>query len=361
MEGRLGIPASATGAGGAAPLEGSGEAPGPRPPRGPGVQRAAALGGVSSRARAPPPGAAGQGRSRTAAGQREGGASMERELEELEARPARAAAPPFQALVEAAGGRGQVLLVGELWEREQSRALLRDFARALFPQEKAAGKPGRAEAEGSAAPAPGAQRAPGTAGSRALRSPLVFVLCRASSLAAREPRRRLREMLRDVRGRRRAGAALVGVLVAEAGPEDAEAPGLRLLEALLRAVFGRQAGGPVQAAAYCPGHPASSLAVQAAACRALQAAGPVSPAEEAWERPGLPALLACFSWGPWSRGKDPDAAFPSGPAQDNFQAPEEELALTALFPNGDFEDLGKGSTACDGVVHTPTEPAGDSR
>lgn len=279
MEDRLGIPASATGAGGADPLEGSGEAPGPRPPRGPGVQRAAALGGVSSRARAPPPGAAGQGRSRTAAGQREGGASMERELEELEARPARAAAPPFQALVEAAGGRGQVLLVGELWEREQSRALLRDFARALFPPEKAAGKPGRAEAEGSAAPAPGAQRAPGTAGSRALRSPLVFVLCRASSLAAREPRRRLREMLRDVRGRRRAGAALVGVLVAEAGPEDAEAPGLRLLEALLRAVFGRQAGGPVQAAAYCPGHPASSLAVQAAACRALQAAGPVSPGE----------------------------------------------------------------------------------
>ncbi|XP_036768334.2 uncharacterized protein C2orf72 homolog isoform X2 [Manis pentadactyla] len=342
------------------PLESSGEAPGPRPPRGPGVQRAAALGGVSSRARAPPPGAASQGRSGAAAGQREGGASMERELEELEARPARAAAPPFQALVEAAGGRGQVLLVGELWEREQSRALLRDFARALFPPEKAAGKPGRAEAEGSAAPAPGAQRAPGTAGSRALRSPLVFVLCRASSLAAREPRRRLREMLRDVRGRRRAGAALVGVLVAEAGPEDAEAPGLRLLEALLRAVFGRQAGGPVQAAAYCPGHPASSLAVQAAACRALQAAGPVPP-EEAWERPGLPALLACFSWGPWSRGKDPDAASPSGPAQDNFQAPEEELALTALFPNGDFEDLGKGSTACDGVVHTPTEPAGDSR
>lgn len=38
-------------------------------------------------------------------------------------------------------------------------------------------------------------------------------------------------------------------------------------------------------------------------------------AEGAWERPGLLALLACFSLGPWSRGKDPDAISPSGPAQ----------------------------------------------
>ncbi|XP_044236809.1 uncharacterized protein C2orf72 homolog isoform X1 [Ursus arctos] len=285
---------------------------------------------------------------------------MERELEELAARPARPAEPPFQALVEAAGGRGQVLLVGELWEREQSRALLRDFARAVFPPEQAAGKPGGAGAGTPGAGAPGAQRAPGTAGARAIRSPLVFVLCRASSLTAREPRRRLREMLRDVRGRRRAGAALVGVLVTEAGPEDTVAPGLRLLEALLRAVFGRQAGGPVQAAAYCPGHPASSLAVQAAACRALQAAGPARPAGP-WERPGLPALLACFSWGPWSRGKDPDATSPSDPAQDHLQDPEEGLALTAVCPNGDCEDPGKGPRACDGLVHTPADPAGDSR
>ncbi|KAK1336730.1 hypothetical protein QTO34_002765 [Cnephaeus nilssonii] len=244
---------------------------------------------------------------------------MERELEALAARPALPAArpePPFQALVEAAGGRGQVLLVGELWEREQSRALLRDFARAVFPPEPAAGKPGEAVAEGAGPGTPGAR-------ARAIHSTLVFVLCRASSLAAREPRRRLREMLRDVRDRRVAGAALVGVLVAEAGPEDAVAPMLRLLEALLRTVFGRQAGGPVQAAAYCPGHPASSLAVQTAASRALQAAGPA--------RPG------------------------------NFREPEEELALTVILPNGDCEDPGKGSGACDGAAHTPAEPAGDSR
>ncbi|XP_074220571.1 uncharacterized protein C2orf72 isoform X2 [Camelus bactrianus] len=202
---------------------------------------------------------------------------MERELEALAARPARPAEPPFQALVEAAGGCGQVLLVGELWEREQSRALLWDFARAVFPPQRAAGKPGGAAAEGAEPGAPGAQKALRTGAARAIRSPLVFVLCRASSLAAREPRRHLREMLRDVRGRRRAGAALVGVLVAEAEAEDSVVPELRLLEALLRTVFGRQAGGPVQAVAYCPGHPASSLAVQAAACRALQAAGPARP------------------------------------------------------------------------------------
>ncbi|XP_023980257.2 uncharacterized protein C2orf72 homolog [Physeter macrocephalus] len=285
---------------------------------------------------------------------------MERELEALAARPARPAEPPFQALVEAAGGCGQVLLVGELWEREQSRALLWDFARAVFPPQPAAGKPGGAAAEGAGPRAPGARKVPETR-ARAIRSPLVFVLCRASSLAAREPRRHLREMLRDVRSRRRPGSALVGVLVVEAEPEDAVAPELRLLEALLRTVFGRQAGGPVQAAAYCPGHPASSLIVQAAACRALQAAGPLRPAEGAWERPGLPGLLACFSWGPWSRRKDPDATSRSDPAQDDFQDPEEELPLTVVYPNGDCKDPRKGSVACDRVASTPAEPAGDLR
>nr|XP_011726629.1 uncharacterized protein C2orf72 homolog [Macaca nemestrina] len=115
------------------------------------------------------------------------------------------------------------------------------------------------------------------------------------------------------------------------------------------------------AAAYCPGLPSSCLAVQAAACRALQAAGAGQPVEGAWERPGLPGLLACFSWGPWSGRKDQDVAACRSPAHENFQEPEEELALTAVFPNGDCEDLGRGSEACDGVVHTPAEPTGESR
>ncbi|XP_055472459.1 uncharacterized protein C2orf72 homolog [Psammomys obesus] len=269
---------------------------------------------------------------------------MESELEALAPRPARPAEPPFQALVEAAGGRGQVLLVGELWEREQSRALLRDFAGAVFPPEPAPGRSGCAEAEGEA-PA-------------AIRARLVFVLCRAGSLAAREPRRRLREMLRDVRGRRREGAALVGVLVTDAGAEDAAAPGLRLLEALLRAVFGRQVGGPVQAAAFSPGCPASSLAVQEAACRALHAAGPGRPVEGAWERSGL---LTCFSWGPWSQRKSRDVTSPRGPAQEHLRVSDEKLALTAIFPNGDCEERGSGSRAQDRAVHMPPEPLEDTR
>ncbi|EPQ18128.1 hypothetical protein D623_10015530 [Myotis brandtii] len=45
----------------------------------------------------------------------------------------------------------------------------------------------------------------------------------------------------------------------------------------------------------------------------------------------------------------------------NFREPEEELALTVILPNGDCEDPGKGSGACDRAAHTPAEPAGDSR
>nr|XP_012805202.2 uncharacterized protein C2orf72 homolog [Jaculus jaculus] len=289
---------------------------------------------------------------------------MDPELEALAPGPASPAEPPFRALVEAAGGRGQVLLVGELWEREQSRALLRDFARAVFPCEP---KPEHRDPDPEPEPEPepaaaGARSSAAAGAARAIRSALVFVLCRASSLAAREPRRRLREMLRDVRGRRRAGAALVGVLVSEAaGPEDAATtPGLRRLDALLRAVFGRQVGGPVQAAAYCPGQPASSLDVQAAACRALQASGPGS-AEDAWERPGLPGLLACFSWGHWSQRKDRDVTSSRGPVQKQFQDLEEELALTAVFPNGDCDDHRCGSGAQDGAICKPPEPTEDTR
>ncbi|XP_028732050.1 uncharacterized protein C2orf72 homolog isoform X1 [Peromyscus leucopus] len=292
---------------------------------------------------------------------------MESELEALAQQPASPAEPLFQALVEAAGGRGQVLLVGELWEREQSRALLQDFSRAVFPPEPESepepGKPGCAEAGNAVtAAATGPRRAPGAKAARVICSPLVFALCRSSSLAAREPRRRLREMLRDVRGRRREGAALVGVLVADSGAENAVAPGLQLLETLLRTVFGRQVGGPVQAAAFHPGSPASSLAVQQAACRALQAAGPGRPAEGAWERPGFPGLLTCFSWGPRNQRKNRGATTSSrGPAQEHLRVSEEELALTAVFPNGDCEARGSGSRAQDGVLHMPPKPLGDTR
>lgn len=214
-------------------------------------------------------------------------ASWRRWPSSLRARPSRSSRRWWKLRAAA----GKCCWWGELWEREQSRALLQDFSRAVFPPEPESepepGKPGCAEAGNAVtAAATGPHRAPGAKAARVICSPLVFALCRSSSLAAREPRRRLREMLRDVRGRRREGAALVGVLVAESGAENAVAPGLQLLETLLRTVFGRQVGGPVQAAAFHPGSPASSLAVQQAACRALQAAGPGRPGEAEQGRAG---------------------------------------------------------------------------
>ncbi|XP_044531597.1 uncharacterized protein C2orf72-like [Gracilinanus agilis] len=186
----------------------------------------------------------------------------------------------LQALLEGAGGRGRVLLVAELWEREQSRNLMRGFARHVFPEpeeeeddddeeaekeeeeaeeeeeevgskpggpqelaaQEASGNPGgpqevvaeesngnpggpqelaveeasgnprgsqELEAEEVSGKPGGPQKVVETRSSgrgppeRAIRSPLVFVLCREASLRASEPRLRLREILRDVRARRR--------------------------------------------------------------------------------------------------------------------------------------------------------------
>jgi hypothetical protein len=49
-------------------------------------------------------------------------------------------------------------------------------------------------------------------------------------------------------------------------------------------------------------------------------------AEGAWERPGLPGLLSCFSWGPWSQRKDQDATTSRDPAQSK--------CFSRLVPNG---------------------------
>ncbi|XP_051855457.1 uncharacterized protein C2orf72 homolog [Antechinus flavipes] len=277
---------------------------------------------------------------------------------------AAAAAGPgdlLQALLEGAGGRGRVLLVAELWEREQSRSLMRDFARHVFPEPRE-----EEEEEAAAARAPG--RGPPE---RAICSPLVFVLCREASLRAPEPRLRLREILRDVRARRRrrprwrprwrpppwgpsgdcgggGGAALVGVLVEEPGDgrgenqgaeEGSGAEAMHLLEALLRSVFGRDAGGPVQAACYCPARPDSAADVQNAACRALRAAAGQRPPEGMRERLGFQRLLRCLSWSSWSRRKGRANSPTDSPEEDGFQNPSEELALTVLSPNGHCEDI----------------------
>ncbi|XP_028918506.1 uncharacterized protein C2orf72 homolog, partial [Ornithorhynchus anatinus] len=243
----------------------------------------------------------------------------------------------LRALLEAAwalGGGERVLLVGELWEREPSRELLRAFGRALFPE----GLPG-AEAGAEAEGAPG---------SRVLRCGLLLLLVRAWRLRRAGARRALRHLLRDLRARRQGGPALVGValLRPEARPDE-EDEQVRRLEAGLRSVFGRMTGGPVRVVAYCPARPASLQDVRRAACLALTSAlGPRPPADERMrERPGLSDLFSCLPWGPRTRRKGRVTTTSNRQTEDGLPDPEEELALTAVSPNGDCQDGSRGSRA----------------
>ncbi|XP_040205650.1 uncharacterized protein C2orf72 homolog isoform X2 [Rana temporaria] len=164
------------------------------------------------------------------------------------------------------GGPQRVQLVGELWDRAESRALLEGFLRDIFPAElppgadilrsKAAqqgsekghlceGSPGRGgekaplcegspehggngagprcegnpERGGEKDPQRGAQPAvptrpaPQPKPERTLRFGLVFFLCRAETLRLRGASRQLREILRDVRERMPAGGAVIGVIM----------------------------------------------------------------------------------------------------------------------------------------------------
>ncbi|XP_013375445.1 PREDICTED: uncharacterized protein C2orf72 homolog [Chinchilla lanigera] len=75
--------------------------------------------------------------------------------------------------------------------------------------------------------------------------------------------------------------------------------------------------------------------------------------EGAWERPRVPGLLSCFAWGSWGHRKERDATSSRGSPQETSQGSEDELALTAIFPNGDCEDCGSGFRARGGP---PTHP-----
>uniref|UniRef100_A0A8C3HVJ6 C2orf72-like C-terminal domain-containing protein n=1 Tax=Chrysemys picta bellii TaxID=8478 RepID=A0A8C3HVJ6_CHRPI len=176
--------------------------------------------------------------------------------------PGEQALQEFQTLVELVGGKPEVLLVGEVLEGGETRALLGAFA----------------QDEGTPGERPGDQvrvcLGPGGAG-REIRSPLIFLLCRAGSLQPRRARARLREIARDLRSRLPRGppAALVGVIVQPGPGEEEEAAAL--LEALLGEVFQEHRAGlqdTVQAAAYSPGRLDGTLEVRRAACRALRAA-----------------------------------------------------------------------------------------
>ncbi|XP_023577828.1 uncharacterized protein C2orf72 homolog [Octodon degus] len=95
----------------------------------------------------------------------------------------------------------------------------------------------------------------------------------------------------------------------------------------------------------------------------LQDARRMSPreAEGTWERPRFPGLLSCFAWGPWGHRKERDAIPSQGSSQETRQDSEDELALTAIFPNGDCEDRGSGLRALDRPTYLSHEQPQDSR
>ncbi|XP_074860721.1 uncharacterized protein C2orf72 homolog [Carettochelys insculpta] len=263
----------------------------------------------------------------------------------------------FQALVELVGGKPEVLLVGEVLEGGETRALLGAFAQELFGEQPCSGAtPG---AEPGEQPCSGAQPAPRVrvylgpcSRGREIRSPLVFLLCPAGCLRPRRARARLREIARDLRSRlpRAPPPALVGVIV-QPGPGE-EAAARPLLEALLREVFqGRRQGAAppgglqdtVQAAAYSPGRPDGPLEVRAAACRALRAALQRGAGAEDREKQRLPSILRCVPWGRRSQSRGSSAKATNDIHEGGLQDPEEGVALTSILPNGKCEEAGRGA------------------
>ncbi|XP_077146284.1 uncharacterized protein C2orf72 homolog [Ranitomeya variabilis] len=235
----------------------------------------------------------------------------------------------FRGVLERFGGPQQVLLVGELWERAESRALLRGFLQELFPAELGNGGDlfRNKEASPQQTPKPDAEdqeapreKPPHTAPSRTMRFGLVFFLCRPESVLLPVSLRQMREILRDVRKRLPAGGAVVGVVMQP--PEEPPAqPAVSALLSLLRSVFPPNSHGArcseVRAAALIPGREESRRDVQMAACEALTAAD-----EQRTEKPNKKSR--CFSWRRW---RHDDAV-----QKENFH---EGTALTVLsYPNG---------------------------
>ncbi|XP_043348485.1 uncharacterized protein C2orf72 homolog isoform X2 [Dermochelys coriacea] len=208
----------------------------------------------------------------------------------------------LQALVELIGGKREVLLVGEVQEGGETRALLGAFAQELFGEQPGPAAGSGEPPRGKPAPQVRVCLGPGGAAGREIRSPLIFLLCWAGSLQPRRARARLREIARDLRSRLPRGppAALVGVIVP---PGPGQEAAQQLLETLLREVFqgGRRRGAglqdTVQAAAYSPGRLGGTLEVRRAACRALRAALQHRAGGEEREKRRFPSLLQCVPWG----------------------------------------------------------------
>ncbi|KAM9275102.1 uncharacterized protein C2orf72 homolog [Cariama cristata] len=235
----------------------------------------------------------------------------------------------LRALVERAGGRRAVLLVAEVAEGVPVATTLAAFARDLLGDEAP-------PASGSGPGCRSRRRVAG--GRRALAARLLLVLCRGGAARSRGARARLREVVRDVRGRLPPAPppAVVGVLLPGGDGEDAA-----VLDATLRRHFPEP--GTVQAARYGPGSPAALRDCRAAACRALRAALQ-HPAEEGKDRERwrFPSFLRCISWSQRSRRKGHEAKAANNIHEDDVQDPVEEVALTSLSPNGNYDEAAGG-------------------
>ncbi|KAM3834944.1 uncharacterized protein C2orf72 homolog [Vipera latastei] len=187
---------------------------------------------------------------------------------------------------------------------------------------------------------------------------LLLALFRAASLEppgwARE-RRRLREILRDLRARLPSAPppAVVGVVLLlppppeeeeEASSEEEEEAARLQLEALLREVFRRggrrppSAGLPdtLQAVTYRPGE---AQAAREAACRALRAALKLRADGAEIPRRKLPAAFSwCLPWG----GRNEDLHPAAKLNEDALQDLEGAIALTNIAANGKCEEASEG-------------------
>lgn len=262
------------------------------------------------------------------------------------------------------GGPQRVQLVGELWDRAESRALLEAFLREIFPAELPPG----ADIPGSKAAQRGGEKGPRCEGSpekgprceenlqreaqehepqpavptrpapqpkpeRTLRFGLVFFLCRAESLGLRGASRQLREILRDVRERMPAGGAVIGVIMKARSEVNGQEVGVlcedsgggsevSALLAILQAVFPEKSRGKlcseVRTCVLLPGQEESRREIQRLACEALTAADEL--------RKVKPKMKSqCFSW---RRRRLKDCV------EKEFI--QEGTALTVLqYPNGD--------------------------